>query len=144
MLVDEIRKRITAAMREKKAVEREILRLALAEIQAQGDRTGKAVSEDDAAKIIKKLIKSNEETIGHTPIKETKDKLTEENAILASLLPQAWGVDQILAALAPVAAEIKAATADGPATGVAMKTLKAQSAPVEAKDVAEAVKRLRA
>ncbi|MFO0728348.1 MAG: GatB/YqeY domain-containing protein [Myxococcota bacterium] len=143
MLVEEIRKRITAAMREKRVLERDILRLALAEIQAQGDRTGKEVSEDEAAKIVKKLIKSNEETIGHTSIAETKAKLTEENQILASLLPQAWDVAKIMSALAAVEAEIKGAKAEGPATGIAMKTLKAQGAPVEAKDVAEAVKKIR-
>jgi len=53
-------------------------------------------------------------------------------------------VEDIVSALAPVHAAIKAAGNEGQATGVAMKHLKSSGATVNGKDVAEAVKRVRA
>jgi uncharacterized protein len=143
MIADDIKKRITAAMKAKKQVEREILRLALAEIQQVEVRTGTAATDDEAAKIIKKLLKSNGETIAAGPSAEAKARLEEENVILESLIPKTWDVARIAEALAPIADQIKAAASDGQATGLAMKQLKAQAAPVEGKDVGVAVKSIR-
>lgn len=143
MIVDDIKKRITEAMKARKQVEREILRLALAEIQQVEVRSGTAATDDEAAKIIKKLLKSNGETLAAGPSAEMKTRLDEENVILESLIPKTWDAARIAEALEPVAAQIKAAASDGQATGVAMKHLKAQSAPVEGKDVGEAVKKIR-
>jgi uncharacterized protein YqeY len=143
MIVDDIKKRITEAMKARRQVEREILRLALSEIQNVENRTGTAATDDEATKIIKKLIKSNGETIAAGPSDEIKVRLTEENVILESLIPKTWDVERIAGELAAVAAQIKAAGSDGQATGVAMKHLKSLAAPVEGKDVGEAVKRLR-
>lgn len=144
MLVDDIKKRITEAMKAKKQIDREILRLALAEIQQIEVRTGTPATDDEAAKVIKKLLKSNGETLAAQPSAEQKARLLEENVILESLLPKTWDAARIAAELAEVAAEIKAAKSDGQATGVAMKHLKAKGAPVEGKDVGEAVKLVRA
>ncbi len=143
MLVDDIKKRIPQAMKDKKVVERDILRVALSEIQNHENRSGKPPTEEEASKIIRKVIKSNEETLLVATSEETKAKLLEENQVLNGLLPQTWDVAKILAALEPVAAQIKEAKGDGPATGVAMKLLKSLGAPVEGKDVGEAVKKLR-
>lgn len=90
---------------------------------------------------LRKVIKSNEETLLVATSEETKAKLLEENQVLNGLLPETWDVAKILAALEPVAAQIKEAKGDGPATGVAMKLLKSLGAPVEGKDVGEAVRR---
>jgi uncharacterized protein YqeY len=143
MLVAELKKRIATAMKEKRVVEREILRVALSEIQLAENRAGAALSEEDALKIVRKLMKSNSESIALAPEGELKLKLVEENAILETLLPKRAGVEEIVAALAPVADAIKAAKSDGQATGVAMKHLKAAEMAVDGKDVAAAVGRMR-
>jgi uncharacterized protein YqeY len=144
MLLDEIKKRIVDAMKAKRVVEREILRVAASEIQAAQNRATDPLTDEDAHKIIKKLIKSNQESIAATERAEMKTKLTEENAILEGLLPKRWDLERIVAELAAVADGIKAAKSDGQATGVAMKHLKSVEAPVDGKDVAAAVSRIRA
>jgi uncharacterized protein YqeY len=143
MLKAEIQSRIRAAMKARKTVEREILGVALGEIQTAEARKGELTEEETAA-FVKKLVKSNRETIEAGPDAERKAILEEEIAILESLLPKAMGPDEIVAALASVSDAIRAASNDGQATGIAMKTLKAQGAPVDGKAVAEAVKRMRA
>src|ERR1041384_8731834 len=140
MLKAEIQARIRAAMKAKKRGEREILGVALGEIQTAEARKGE-LTEEETASFVKKLIKSNRETIDAGPDAAQKAVLEEEIAILQTLLPKAMGADDIVAALAPVADAIRSASNDGQATGIAMKTLKAQGAPVDGKSVAEAVKR---
>jgi uncharacterized protein YqeY len=143
MLVDEIKRRLTAAMKARNVTEREILRVALGEIQTIEARTG-TMSDQDAGAIVKKLVKSNQETLGVTENAEQRATLEQEIGILESLLPKTLDVDAIVGALAPVVVQIKAAANDGQATGVAMKHLKSTGAAVDGKNVAEAVKRIRA
>ena len=143
MLVDEIKRRITAAMKAGNTIEKDILRLAYGEVQTAEAR-GTSLTDDAVAAIVRKLIKSNEETLTATADAEQKRILAEENAVLASLLPKSLGVADIVEALAPVRDAIKAAGNDGQATGAAMKHLKASGAVVNGKDVTEAVKQIRA
>jgi len=143
MLTDEIRQQMIAAMKAKDTVAKSVLQTALGEIQSIGARTGQALDDEEAAKVVRKLIKSNEETLAATDRADVTQKLERENEVLAALLPQTMSIEQIVAALEPVAAPIRAAASDGPATGIAMKHLKSSGAPVEGRDVAEAVKRLR-
>lgn len=141
MLAEEIKKRMFAAMKAKRTVEKEILRVALGEIQteeARGD-AGPEVAE----RVVKKLVKSNRETLENTADAAARATLEEELEILESLLPKALGVDAIVVLLEPVAAAIREAKADGPATGIAMKHLRAAGAAVEGRDVTLAVRRLR-
>lgn len=143
MLIDEIKRRITAAMKAGNTVEKEILRVALGEIQtAEGRGTG--MSDEGAAAIVRKLIKSNEETLAVTAEEAQKRTLAAENEVLRSLLPKSLSVPEIVEALAPLRDAIKAAGNDGQATGAAMKLLKASGAIVNGKDVTEAVKQIRA
>jgi hypothetical protein len=143
MLVDEIKRRITAAMKAGNTVEKDILRLAYGEVQTAEAR-GTAVSDEGVTAIVRKLIKSNEETIAATAEGDAKRLLVEENVVLASLLPKSMSVADIVEALAPVRDAIKAAGNDGQATGAAMKHLKGAGAVVNGKDVTEAVKQIRA
>jgi uncharacterized protein YqeY len=143
MLKVEIQSRIRAAMKAKRTVEREILGVALGEIQTAEARKGE-LTEEETASFVKKLIKSNRETIEAGPDATRKAILEEEISILETLLPKAMGPDEIVAALATVSDAIRSAPNDGQATGIAMKTLKAQGAPVDGRAVAEAVKRMRA
>lgn len=144
MLSDEIKKRMFQAMKAGNSVEKEILRVALGEIQTQEARGTEPMTDDGAQAIVRKLLKSNRETLEATADAGQKSTLEQEIAILESLLPKTLGVEEIMSALAPVVEQVKAAGNDGQATGLAMKHLKAAGASVNGKDVSEAVRRLRA
>jgi len=144
MFVDELKKAIASAMKSGDTVARDILRLALGEIQTAGARKNAEVSDEEAAAAVRKLIKSNEETLGLAGEGENAETLKKEIAILSALLPKSLSVDEIVALLAPVAEGIKGAKNDGQATGVAMKHLKTSGATVGGNDVQAAVKQLRA
>lgn len=133
-------------MKAKDSVATTILRLAQSEVQALEARMGRALTDEEAFGAIRKLLKSNQETlamVGDADAEKTAI-LRRENDILSELLPKGLSVEEIVAALAPVADAIKAAGNDGQATGVAMKHLKAQGAQVAGNDVSQAVKRMRA
>jgi uncharacterized protein len=143
MLIDEIKARMFKAMKAGNTVEKEILRVAVGEITTEAARDGRSGSDEEARAIVRKLIKSNEESLAMIDDEEKKPVLRQEIEILAAFLPKTLGVDEIAAALAPVAEAVKAAGNDGQATGVAMKHLKSTGAVVSGKDVSVAVKRLR-
>lgn len=143
MLSEEIKKRMLQAMKAGRTLEKEILRVALGEIQTQEARANQAMSDDDVAAVVRKLVKNNQETLGVSESAEQKAQLADEIAVLESLLPKALGVDEIVAALAAVADAVRAAGNDGQATGVAMKHLKSTGAVVTGKEVTAAVKQIR-
>src|ERR1019366_1464370 len=66
MLIDEIKSRMTRAMRERDDVVRNILGLAVGEIQTAEARANRAVTDDEATAVVRKLLKSNEETLALT------------------------------------------------------------------------------
>jgi uncharacterized protein YqeY len=142
-IVDELKARMTEAMRGKDEVAKNIYRLAYSEIQLASARSGKDVSDDEAIASLKKLVKSNEETLALATEAAQREALAREIGLLTAMLPKTLGVPEIVAALAPVAEAIRAAGNDGQATGVAMKHLKATGAPVDGKTVAAAVKQIR-
>jgi uncharacterized protein len=145
MLVDDIKKRAAAAVKQGDTVTRDVLRLALGEIQTAEARKNEPVGEEEAAAALRKLIKSNEETLTALPEGDERIAvLKREIEVLASLVPAQMSVAQIIDALAPQVDAIKAAGNDGQATGIAMKHLKAAGADVKGTDVGVAVKQLRA
>ena len=145
MLVEEIKKRVTVAVKASDTVARDVLRLALGEIQTAEARKNAPLGEEEAVAALRKLIKSNEETLAALPAGDERiAPLKREVEVLASLLPAQLTVAQIVAALADQASAIKAASSDGQATGIAMKHLKATGAQVNGGDVTAAVKQLRA
>ena len=144
MLVEEIKKRAAAAVKQSDTVSRDVLRLALGEIQTAEARKNAPLGEEEAAAALRKLIKSNEETLAALPADDARvATLKREVEVLASLLPAQLTVPQIVAALEAQAAAIKAASNDGQATGIAMKHLKAAGAQVNGGDLTTAVKQLR-
>jgi uncharacterized protein YqeY len=142
VLVDVIKTRIIEAMKSGRTVERDVLRVALSEIGAAENR-GTTVNDEEAQKIVRKLMKSNSETLAVAVRPEMKVKLEEENRVLDSLLPKRLDIDAISAELQAVADQMKAAKSEGQATGIAMKHLKSGGHTVDGKDVAEAVKKIR-
>ncbi|HXS17229.1 MAG TPA: GatB/YqeY domain-containing protein [Polyangiaceae bacterium] len=141
----EIKKAMFAAMKAKNDVEKEIFRVALGEIDTAASRSeSDQLSDAEIQAIIKKLIKSNREAHDATSNQATRDKLLLESAALERFLPKALSLEQIVALLSPVAAQIKAAPSQGPAMGIAMKVLKSSGAEVNTPDVTQAVAQIRA
>jgi uncharacterized protein YqeY len=143
MLVDQIKARMFQAIKAGAHVEKEILRVAVGEITTEAARPGRQGNDEEAQAILRKLVKSNEETLAATTEADKRAVLQQENEILGAYLPKSLGAEEIAAALAPVIEQIKAAASDGQATGVAMKQLKVLGAVVNGKDVAVAIKELR-
>jgi uncharacterized protein len=143
MLVDQIKARMFQAIKAGAHLEKEILRVAVGEITTEAARPGRQGSDEEAQAILRKLVKSNEETLGSTTDEEKRSALLKENEVLAGFLPKSLTAEEITLALAPVVPQIKAAGNDGQATGVAMKQLKSLGAIVNGKDVAVAIKELR-
>src|SRR5690606_4008021 len=143
VLIDDIKEKISLAMKSGDTVARDVLRLALGEIQTAEARKNAPASDNEAAAALRKLIKSNEETLSLTPDGERAATLRREIEVLSSLLPKQLSVDEIVAALASERDAIKAAKSDGQATGIAMKHLKASGANVSGADVGAAVKAIR-
>ncbi len=143
MLLDTLKAKTVAAMKARDSVAVTIYRLAQGEVQQSEARAGRDFTDADVQAVLKKLVKSNEETIVATADGEAKDILVRETLLLKELLPAAWGVEQIAEALAAVKDAIVAAGNEGQATGVAMKHLKLLGAEVTGGDVGVAVKQLR-
>lgn len=143
VLVDEIKKQVAVAMKSGDATARDVLRLALGEIQTAEARKNTTLSDEEASAAVRKLIKSNEETLGLSEAGDRANVLRREIEVLSALLPKQLSVDDIVAALASEHEAIKAAKADGQATGLAMKFLKAAGHAVSGNDVGAAVKKLR-
>lgn len=142
-LLDTIKKQVIEAMKAKDTLTRDVLRVLQGDIEMHHTRTGEHMTDEQAQKVVRKLVKSNQETIAATKDDAALEKLNKEIAILEALLPRTLGVDEIVAALGPVHDDIKAAGNDGQATGVAMKHLKPQGLAIEGKDVSAAVKQIR-
>jgi uncharacterized protein YqeY len=142
-LFDQIKTRMFQAMKSGNVTEKEILKVAMGEITTESARPGRKGDDAETQVILKKLVKSLEETHEASQDDEQKAQLKAEMAVLKDFLPQSLGVPEIVAALAPVADGIKAAGNDGQATGVAMKHLKGLGVEVNGKDVSAAVRQLR-
>ena len=143
MLIDQIKARMFQAIKSGAHVEKEILRVAVGEITTEAARPGRQGSDEETMAILRKLLKSNEETLASTTDADKRAVLTQEMEILATYLPKSLSVAEIVQALAPVAPQIMAAASDGQATGIAMKQLKSASLVVNGKDVTLAIKELR-
>ena len=143
MLIDQIKARMFQAIKAKADVEKEILRVAMGEITTEQARPGRLGTDEETQAILRKLVKSNEETLASTTDAERRAVLLQEIQILSTFLPASMKPEEIMQALAPVVEQIKAAGNDGQATGIAMKQLKSTGAIVNGKDVSVAIKELR-
>ncbi len=144
MLLDEIKRQMMAAMKAHDTVTKEILRVALGELSMAVERAGGTLGDEAVQVILRKLVKSNQDTLALTVDPAQQEVLRKETAVIEALLPRSLGADDIVALLEPVRDAVRAAANDGQATGVAMKHLKTTGAVVQGKDVGDAVRRLRA
>ena len=143
-LKEKMRAQVRAAMKARNVVEREILRVALGEIETAESREGDDLKDAAIEKILRKLVKSNRETLSVIADAEKKATREAETAVLEGLLPKTLTQDEVVAALADVRDAILAAPGDGPATGIAMKHLKSAGANADGKTVSSAVRAMRA
>jgi uncharacterized protein YqeY len=146
MLIDTLKAAALEAMKSKDVVCTTVLRVALGEMQTAEARANKPLTEEEAQAILRKLVKSNEETLAAADATDAtiaRATLQRENEILTAFLPAALTTEQIAEQLAPVAEAIRAAKNDGQATGIAMKHLKASGVSAPGTDVGAAVKRMR-
>lgn len=143
MLTDELRKRALEASKARDTLATTIFRLALGEVQTLEARLGREPTAEEALAQVRKLVKSNEETLAATTDDAKRAVLARETELLRELLPQGPSVADVSAALVAVADAVKAAPNDGAATGVAMKHLKSLSLAADGKIVSAAVKTIR-
>jgi uncharacterized protein YqeY len=139
MLIDQIKQRMFQAMKSGDTVEKEVLRTAIGEVT----RSGEDATDERVTQVLKKLVKSNQETLGATSSAEQRRDLEREIAVLETFLPKAPSADELVALLAPVADAIRGAAGPGPAMGVAMKFLKGANVAAESRDVQAAIAELR-
>ncbi|MCC6646844.1 MAG: GatB/YqeY domain-containing protein [Polyangiaceae bacterium] len=142
-LLAELKTHLVAAMKASAVVDKEILRVAIGEIETAASRVD-AFDDEAARGVLRKLVKSNEETRALEPDAATQAVLAREIEVLRGFLPRELGVDELVALLDPVRDAVRAATNDGQATGVAMKHLKVTGVTAPGKAVGDAVRRLRA
>ena len=98
-LVETIKEKLLAARKNRDELAKNVLSVVLGDIQIQQGRFAQkgAVTEEQAEKIVEKLIKSNEETMHCFPNDTSIVKLETENAILTALLPIKATEDEIRA-----------------------------------------------
>ena len=109
-------------------------------------RQNKPLTEEQEANVLKKMLKSNEETLGLLGVRADDARyvaLLEENEILKRFLPTIASIEDVKAALVPVLDQIKLAKSDGQATGIAMKTIKEVKLACDGNTVKEIVAELR-
>ena len=92
MLIPQIKEQMRAALKARRVVEKEILGVALGELETAEARKGSLTDEEGFA-IVRKLVKSNRETLEVSTSAEQKKTLEDEIAILESLLPRTLGAE---------------------------------------------------
>ena len=147
-LKEKVRQKFEEAKRAGNREEKNLLSVILGDIATAEARGGKAVSDADVEKLLRKMVENNTETVTQLKSHNRADDpqvavLEREIALLKSLLPQTLDAEAIVKALEPVRTEIVNAKNDGQATGVAMKHLKSLSLSVQGQDVSAAVKQIR-
>jgi uncharacterized protein YqeY len=139
MLFDQVKQRMFQAIKAGNVVEKEVLRTALGEVT----RTGDEATDERMLGVLRKLVKSNQETLAAATDEGQRSTLEQEIGVLETFLPKSLSADQLLSLLEPVAAQIRAAVGPGPAMGIAMKFLKTTATVADARDVQRALSELR-
>lgn len=139
MLIDQVKQRMFQAMKQNQTLEKEVLRTVVGEVTRSGDDP----TDERVLGVLKKLVKSNQETFEAATDAEQKKTLEREIEVLQTFLPATPGPEQLCALLAPTAEAIRAAAGPGPAMGIAMKFLKAANVSAESRDVQAAIAELR-
>jgi uncharacterized protein YqeY len=142
-MIEILKEKIKESRKENNKQSLSILTTLLGEIQLESSRKNKELNNKDCESIVKKFIKSNNETLEYiSPNEDSTDflSLKYENIILESLLPKTLSQKEISETLIKHCLDaIIGAKNKGQAMGIAMKTLKSLNLSVNGKDVEEAV-----
>lgn len=139
MLIEQVKQRMFQAIKAGSSVEKEILRTAIGEVT----RTGDEATDERVTLVLRKLVKSNQETLAIATDPAQRAALEQEIAVLETFLPKSLSAEELRVLLEPVAAQIRAAPGPGPAMGIAMKFLKSTGSVAESRDVQSALTELR-
>lgn len=139
-LKDEMKQGVIQALKAKDDVKKNILRVALGEIETEEARHGQ-INDEKVLSIVRKIVTNNNETIEAGA--GNADQLRTENEILNAYLPKTMSKDEIKEFLASSAEQISNAPSDGAATGIAMKALKSEKKDVLGAEVKEVVAEMR-
>lgn len=145
-LVEVMRDKVKVAMKSGNVAEKSILKLVLGECDTllnSAQQGGKALTDEQVSKVIRKIILSNNETLEYNMPEDKMLIILKENEILESLLPKLLTQDQIREKISSIEADIKSAKSEGQAVGVAMKLLKQSNEAVDGNDVKAVVITLR-
>lgn len=144
MILNQVEEAIKNSMKADNATHRNFLRLIKGELQMAEVRQNKPLTAEQEANVLKKILKSNEETSALLPAEDVRlTALKEENEILKGFLPTTASDEEIKVILATVIDQIKAAKSDGQATGVAMKAIKESKLAVDGNAIKALVATLR-
>lgn len=126
-----LREKLVQAMRDKDNAKKDILRLAIGQIEAtEAKLPVNSTAEKlltNSISVIKKIVEENNKTIGFQKDEEVKKKLTWENEYLTQFLPVTMEKSAVESLLKPLSEELKTMK-EGQAMGLAMKTLKPHGA----------------
>ena len=129
MLENLIRKSLIEVSKNRNTLAKNILSLALGEIQTSEAR-GKTLSEKDKEDIIAKLVKSNSQTANQLQDgDQRKIDLLLENTILSEFLPKTLSEQDTLALINSI--ELSNCKTSGQAIGLVMKTAKSNNLSVD-------------
>lgn len=147
-MLETLKAKLTEARKGGQALEMGTLQVILGDASMIEARTGKKATDEEIEKLVRKLVVGNTETIELLRQKGMADnpdiaRRVAENVFLNTLLPKSMSVEEIKTALAPIVEAIRTAKADGMATGLAMKHLKAANLKAQGEDVTAAVRQLR-
>lgn len=144
-LADELKTRVTAAMKSGDTATRDTLRTVLGEAQSEAMRQKAEVTDQIVVGVVKKAVTGLKETIPLAQ-KDGRDTKAQEAelALLEGLLPKVVDKGVVLVHLTAIKDQLKAAKNDGQAMGVAMKSLKEAGLTVNADDVKAGVAAVRA
>jgi uncharacterized protein YqeY len=143
MILDNIRASIKEGMKSKATDKIALLRLVVGTVQQDGDESDSAVE-----KIIRKLIKSNKETLDMVTqslepgaqVSDETAKLISEIGILETFIPQTMTVEDIISFITKE--NIDVSSNDGKAMGAVMKVLKISGLTAQGTDVKIAIQKL--
>lgn len=143
MLKQLIKSNLITAMKEKNETKKNIYRVVLGEIDTLESRQVKPLSDEGVAKVIRKVVQNNKETLFFVKDNSAKETLNTENDILESLLPKTLTTKEIEFLLTELKSKITDANNEGQAIGIAMKFLKEKQAIVNGEDVKTIVASIR-
>lgn len=144
-LVEDMKKRVIESMKSKDEVTRDVLRVAISDIDAAAntkEQGGKPLTDGQIQKIIANIIKGNTETLQYAT-GAMKEKLEKENQILEAYIPKTASVAEITEKLESLKPKILEAKSSGQATGIAVKYLKEQGLTADGNDVRAVVEQIR-